>query len=146
MKAEALAHWNYAKEDLDLARRDLAVSPRAAASRAYYAAFHAVSALFALDGKIFSKHSALETAVHKELVKAGLWPQELGAGYSKLFKLRMSSDYDVMESITVEAAEAAMCTAKKIMEAVEKSCSQLTTKIGDQGCDTTKSKRLRVGD
>jgi uncharacterized protein (UPF0332 family) len=44
-----------------------------AASRAYYAAFHAVTALFALDGRIFTKHAALEAAVHRDLVKAGKW-------------------------------------------------------------------------
>ena len=46
-----------------------------AASRAYYAAFHAVTALFALEGRIFAKHSALEAAVHRDLVKPGRWFQ-----------------------------------------------------------------------
>ena len=40
-------------------------------SRAYYAVFHAVTALFALEGRAFTKHSALEAAVHRDLVKAG---------------------------------------------------------------------------
>ena len=45
-----------------------------AASRAYYAAFHAVTALFSLEGRIFTKHSAVEAAVHRDLVKAGSGP------------------------------------------------------------------------
>lgn len=79
MKDEAIAHWNFAKEDLLLARRDLSMSPRAAASRAYYAVFHAVSALFALEDKMFSRHAALESAVHKELVKTNRWPTLLSS-------------------------------------------------------------------
>jgi uncharacterized protein (UPF0332 family) len=43
--------------------------PNAAASRAYYAAFYAASALFALQGKTFTKHRALETAIHRDLVR-----------------------------------------------------------------------------
>lgn len=42
-----------------------------AASRSYYAAFHAVTALFAVEDRAFTKHSALEAAVHRDLVKAG---------------------------------------------------------------------------
>ena len=53
-----------------------------AASRAYYAAFHAVSALFALEGRIFAKHSAIEAAVHRDLVKTGRWPSALGREFS----------------------------------------------------------------
>lgn len=53
-----------------------------AASRAYYAVVHATSALFALEGRTFSKHSALEAAVHRDLVKAGRWLADLGRDYS----------------------------------------------------------------
>lgn len=42
-----------------------------AASRAYYAIVHALTALFALESRTFTKHSALEAAVHRDLVKAG---------------------------------------------------------------------------
>lgn len=118
MNDEALAHWNFAKEDLGLARHDLALSPRVAASRAYYAAFHAVSALFVLEDKTFLKHTALESAVHKELVKTNRWTKDLGVGYSKLFKLRMTSDYDVMQKITSDAAEAAIEVAQEVLDAV----------------------------
>ena len=71
MKSEALAHWEYAREDLSVARHDLAMSPRNVATRAYYAAFHAVSPLFAIEGRTFTRHSAIERAVHRDLVKSG---------------------------------------------------------------------------
>ena len=53
-----------------------------AASRAYYAAFHAVTALFALEGRTYTKHSAVEAAVHRDLVKVGRWPSEIGRDFS----------------------------------------------------------------
>ncbi len=68
----ALAFWDRAEKAQIVARHDLQISPDAAASRAYYAAFYAVSALFALEGRTFRKHSALEAAVHHDLVKMGL--------------------------------------------------------------------------
>ncbi len=118
MNKEALAHWKCAKEDLLVAQHDLEISARSAASRAYYAAFHAVSALFALEEKTFSKHSAIESAVHRELVKTKRWFKELGAAYSKLCKLRTTSDYNVQENVNSEEAEAAIETARGILEVV----------------------------
>jgi hypothetical protein len=63
--------WRRANEALRTAEADLAVSHDAAASRAYYAAFYAVSALFAWEGREFAKHSAVHAAVHRDLVKVG---------------------------------------------------------------------------
>ena len=64
-----------------------------AASRAYYAAFHAVSALFALERRTFTKHSALEAAVHRDLVKAGRWSSDLGRDFSFCVDVRGVGDY-----------------------------------------------------
>ena len=62
------AKRNYHDEDYD-----------AAASRAYCSAFYEASDLFSLKGLSFNKHSAVETAVHCDLVKPGIWPIEMGA-------------------------------------------------------------------
>ena len=55
--------WDRAQKALAAARRELAVDPDLAASRAYYAAFYAVSALLAAEGSTFTRHSAVEAAV-----------------------------------------------------------------------------------
>ena len=78
------------------------------ASRAYYAAFHAVSALFALKDKVFSKHSALEAAVHRDLVKSGRWAPELGSYFSALIEQRDVGDYGVAEHVDREEAQTAV--------------------------------------
>ena len=78
MNEYARTLWVRAKETLRTAEHDLSVSFDAAASRAYYAGFHAVCALFALEGKQFSKHTAVRGAVHRELVRTGRWSVERG--------------------------------------------------------------------
>lgn len=77
MTQEAADLWAHALQAFQTSRREAVTDPDTAASRAYYAAFYAVSAMFILEGKTFSRHSALEIAVHRDLVNAGRWPTEL---------------------------------------------------------------------
>jgi len=114
----ATALWERAGDSLKAARHVLSVSCDAAASRAYYAAFYAVSALFALEGKEFRKHSALEAAVHRDLVKAGRWTRKLGAGYSFLAEMRTTGDYGDPERVAPQEAAEAVELAERILHAV----------------------------
>jgi len=68
VRAAAADFWARARDALAAAKAVLSLSSDSAASRAYYAAFHAVSALFVLEGKTFSRHSGLEAVVHRDLV------------------------------------------------------------------------------
>ncbi len=110
--------WFSAKDALRAAKTVLSVSPDSAASRAYYAAFYAVSAMFALEGKTFRKHSAIEAAVHRDLVRPGRWDVELGQEYSKLLEARNVGDYSVGQHVTGEEAEEAIQIAGDILRAV----------------------------
>jgi len=103
---------------LATASHDLPVSPDAAASRAYYAAFYAVSALFALSDRTFSKHSAVEAAVHRDLVKSGKWPAELGKDYSQLVGLRETGDYGGGQHVSAKDAKDAVEKARRIVQAI----------------------------
>lgn len=76
MNSEAADLWQRAVQALATARS--LSSTDDAASRADYAALYAVSALFTLSGTTFSRHSAVESAVHRDLVKAGLAAAEIG--------------------------------------------------------------------
>ena len=89
-----------------------------AVSRAYYAAFHAVSALFALEGRAFTKHAALQAAVHRDLVKAGRWPTDLGRDYSLCAALRGVGDYGTEVRVDANQAMEAMNAARRILLAV----------------------------
>ncbi len=120
MNELAADFWKAANEALIVARHDLEVSPKAAASRAYYAAFYAASGLFAVRGQVFRKHTAVEAAVHRELVNTGLWEGELGESYSRLLRTRNLGDYRVDQAVTREDAEKAIQAAEAILRAVAK--------------------------
>lgn len=118
MNMYALDLWARATEALRTAESDLSISPDAAASRAYYAAFYAVSALFALEGRDFSKHTQIRAAVHRDLVKAGRWPVERGEDYSFLLRLRETGDYGGSAHVTADDARDATEAAKRILDLI----------------------------
>jgi uncharacterized protein (UPF0332 family) len=105
-------------EAIRTAEADLSISADAAASRAYYAAFYAVSALFALEGCDFSKHTQVQAAVHRDLVKAGPWPTERGEDYSFVLRLRETGDYGGSRHVSADEAAEAIAAATRILEAV----------------------------
>jgi uncharacterized protein (UPF0332 family) len=76
-----------------------------AINRAYYAAFYAASAVLLKFGKRFTRHSGVRSAVHRDLVKAGLIDPVLGNEFDRLFLNRQSADYG--ELVRFETGEAA---------------------------------------
>ena len=119
-RAEVVRYWlEKAEESMASAKREFeGGSLTFAMNRLYYAAFYAVSALFALQGKTFSKHSAIEAAVHRDLVRPGHWPKELGVNYSYLLGLRTKGDYGVLEHVLEEEAGEAIQAVQRILRAV----------------------------
>jgi uncharacterized protein (UPF0332 family) len=124
MKAAPSDLWARALRALRTALLTLPPDPDATSSRAYYAAFYAVSALFALEGKTFTKHAAVESAVHRDLVKTGRWPVERGKEYSFLFELRSTGDYGGAEHVSDEEAREALEAARRILQAVHDASPQ----------------------
>lgn len=94
--------WERSLDSLRVARRILSISPDSAAPAAYYAAFYAVSAHFALGGRTFRKHTALQAAVHRDLVKGEGWPAHLGSAYTLLNELRDVGHYGGTKHVTPE--------------------------------------------
>ncbi|MBF0293006.1 MAG: HEPN domain-containing protein [Nitrospinae bacterium] len=120
MSRETEALWERATMAIEVAKHDLLIDPNSAASRAYYSAFYAASALLVLHGKTFKKHSAVESAVHAQLVKTGLWPKERGEDYSLLMELRGTSDYGGVINVSNEEAVEAIEAARRILESVHR--------------------------
>ncbi len=67
---------------------------RAALSRAYYAAFYALTAALYAMNVVRGKHSALKAALSQFLVKPGLVEEEYKDIYHDLFRHRQTSDYE----------------------------------------------------
>ena len=117
--------WERAKKALAVAKAVSTLDPDSAASRAYYAAFYAVSARFALEGKTFRKHSAVEAAVHRDLVKAGIWPAELGQAYSQLSETRSIGDYGELEHVSEASSAEVIQLAADILGAIAREQPQV---------------------
>ena len=127
MTQEAADLWARALQAFQTSRREAVTDPDTAASRAYYAAFYAVSAMFILEGKTFSRHSALEIAVHRDLVNAGRWPTELGEDYAFLLRLRATGDYGGHIHISPEEAQDAIHAAGRVLRAAQIAGPQVFT-------------------
>ena len=65
-----------------------------ALNRAYYAAFHAMKAVNALDGFDSSKHSGVIAHFNQEYVKTGTFPAATSAIIRRASMLRERSDYE----------------------------------------------------
>jgi len=75
-----------------------------AASRAYYAAFYAASALLLKEDLDTSKHSGVIALIHQNFVKTGRLEKRQGKNLNWLFELRGVGDYGV--SVQVASGEA----------------------------------------
>jgi uncharacterized protein (UPF0332 family) len=97
-----------------------------AASRAYYAAFYAATALLLAENKDFAKHTGVVAAVHKEFVRTGGLAQEHGRTLSWLFELRGIADYGELRHVPEPEARKAIEAA----DAFVKACGALLHKRG----------------
>ena len=95
------------RRDLSAVRLDLALNClntakvnrdigdyRAAANRSYYAIFHAMRAVLALDEVDMSKHSGIMAEFRKRYLKTEILDRKLSATISQAFEVRNASDYD----------------------------------------------------
>lgn len=111
--------WDRAADSLRGAEQLLAIDDfDGAASRAYYAAFHAVSALFAHEGRCFTRHGQVRAAVHRDLVKTGRWQEHLGRAFDFCVNLRGVGDYGTEVRVSREQAAEAVDNARHILNAV----------------------------
>jgi len=116
--SDAADLWGRAEEALAAAEALRTVSPDGAASRAYYAAFHAVSALFAQDGRSFTRHTAIEAAVHRDLVRTGRLSTDDGRAFSRLVAWRQIGDYGGGRHVHPDQADQAIASARQVVAAV----------------------------
>ncbi len=63
------------------------------ANRSYYAVFHSINALYALQDIGFKKHSGVMSYFNQYYIKTGIFEKIYGRIANKAFELRKSSDY-----------------------------------------------------
>ena len=75
-------------------------------NRCYYAMFHAATALAIQDNCDFHKHRPVISWFHREYIKIGRLPAELGKAFQRAFDRRSDADYsDVAEFAGEQVAE-----------------------------------------
>ena len=96
-----------------------------AANRSYYAIFHTVRALLALDGKDFKKHSGVISYFQQQYIKTGVFDKEFSDILNMAFSLRTESDYKDFYVISredvirqVEDAERFLYEIKRYIESL----------------------------
>ncbi|MEK7279566.1 MAG: HEPN domain-containing protein [Nitrospirota bacterium] len=103
-----------AKIDLDNKQYDDSVS------RAYYAVYHAISAVLLSRGLHFSSHGQTIGAFNREFIKTKNFPSSFAGTIRKLFKERQTGDYDFESYIDADVAREDLNYGEKIVNACEK--------------------------
>lgn len=114
------------RANIDRAEKSVAASRKLAeegffdfsASRAYYAAFYAATALILSEGLEFGKHSGVIAAIHRHFIKKGRLDKAFGKDLNWLFELRSVGDYGVTDHVPREDALKAIEAAERFLNKV----------------------------
>lgn len=88
-------------------------------NRSYYAAFSAMRAVLALDGKDFKKHSGVIAEFRKSYIKTGIFDSTLSHIIDSLKDVRQSSDYDDFYLISKEEVTEQVESAEHFVSEIE---------------------------
>ncbi|GAB4252476.1 HEPN domain-containing protein [Deferrisoma sp.] len=87
-----------------------------AVNRLYYAAFYAASAALLAKGLSSPKHSGIRSLLHREFVRPGLLPVDLGKFYDQLFDSRQKGDYADLVRFDEEEVRPWVPRARELVE------------------------------
>lgn len=114
-----------AKSDLKSAKILLdAEEYKAANNRAYYAIFHAINAIHALNEKAYKRHKDAVANFNKDYVKTEIFPREIGRKIGEAEEIRHASDYDDFYIASKEESERQVAVATEFIQMVEKYCTE----------------------
>lgn len=88
-------------------------------NRSYYAIFHALRAVTALDGFDSSKHSGVIAYINRTYVKEGIFQRELSKILDTAFRLREKADYDDFIIISVDTAKEQLSKAEAVINEIQ---------------------------
>jgi uncharacterized protein (UPF0332 family) len=109
-----------AREDLETAADNLENGKyRASVNRSYYALFHSIRAITALDHFDSSKHSGVIAFFNQHYVKTGVFDKELSKMIDSCYRLREKADYDDFYLVARDEAVQQLEKAKKIFQTIE---------------------------
>ena len=95
-------------------------------NRLYYACFYAVSALLLTRDFSTSKHGYLRSLMHREFVKTGLMPKDLGIHFDLLFDNRHKGDYEDFVRFNADEVSGWLAQTQTFVSYIEGLLSNLT--------------------
>lgn len=96
--------------------------PAACIARAYYAMFHAATAVLAARDIKRSSHHGILSAFGEHFVKPGLVEQKFHLSLRKVFELRQQTDYDPVVDVGIREAGEILQEAVDFVDACRKLC------------------------
>src|SRR5262244_841007 len=118
-RREIVELWQRAQEALRATETLLAAGfSDFAAARAYYAAFYAASALLLAEGKVFRSHRGVVALIHRDYVRTGRLPVDMGRILSTLSDLRSVGDYGGAAHVSHTEASIALIESQQFLEAI----------------------------
>ena len=97
---------------------------KSANNRAYYAVFHAINAIHALNGKAYKRHKDAVSNFNKDYVKTEIFPREMGRRIGEAEEIRHASDYDDFYMAGREETKRQIETADEFIGMAERYCMQ----------------------
>lgn len=97
---------------------------KSANNRAYYAVFHAINAIHALNGKAYKRHKDAVSNFNKDYVKTEIFPREVGRRIGEAEEIRHASDYDDFYMAGREETKRQIETADEFIGMAERYCMQ----------------------
>ncbi|SEL59261.1 Uncharacterized protein, contains HEPN domain, UPF0332 family [Ruminococcus sp. YRD2003] len=108
-----------AKGDLKAARLLFdATEFRSSVNRSYYAIFHALRAVLALDGFDSSKHSGIISYFNLNYVKTDVFSREISKIISSAYRLREKADYQDFYIVSIEEADEQIKKADTVINSI----------------------------
>lgn len=88
-------------------------------NRLYYAAFYAASAALLARGFSAGKHAGIRALFHREPVKTGVVPMELGRLFDGLFDSRQKGDYVDLVCFEPSDVERWLAPTRRLVDVLE---------------------------
>ena len=121
----AIYRLERAKTDLQSARVLFDVAEyRGANNRAYYAIYHAITAVHALDGRAYKRHKDALANFNKDYIRTEIFPKVMGRKISEAQEIRHASDYEDFYIATKAEALEQIETAEKLISLIDRYCRQ----------------------
>ncbi len=119
---QIVGYWlEKAFEDIASARDDFAGNrfPNAV-SGAYFACFHAFTALLFKHQKTYRKHREVRAALHRDYIRTGKIAVVLGKHYDWLFENRQKADYTPLMKFDADRVSEVIEQSEKFVQHMEK--------------------------